>query len=150
MKQLICSVLCLFLFSCCDSLDGPGGEVTEFPTTVTFSAEGGTQTLVSRNRVSNWWFNMLWFEDRSVYVIGIDTMISKYPSLTWLKGLKSSLKDQSKPYSVYKVEGEWFSFEKINDYTIRIDMTPTDTLRTFKFNVFLGDAAQIITVVQQK
>lgn len=80
--------------------------------------------------------------------LNFDNMKETYPSWIWLNTMKSTLMDSKMPWSYVKVESDWFSYEKLNDYTIRIDMTPTDTLRIFRFDVYLGNTRQIITVTQ--
>lgn len=125
------------------------GNVPEFPSEICFGLEGGTQTIVSKNNVPDWYFYNLWINDTNVNLCALDDMKTLYPEMTWLNTISPVLADSNKPFSIYKVSCNWFVIEKLNDYTIKIDVSSTDTPRQVSFDAYLGNTSKKINIIQR-
>lgn len=125
------------------------GNVPDFPSEICFGVEGGTQTIVSKNNVPDWYFYNLWINDTNVNLCALDDMKTLYPEMTWLNTISPVLADSNKPFSIYKVSCNWFVIEKLNDYTIKIEVSSTDTPRQVSFDAYLGNTSKKINIIQK-
>lgn len=134
MKRLLFLSLMLVvgLSSCIKSIDGEC-EPAVFENTVTFTSDGGMKTIVAKNSV-HWDFHGFYINDE----------------YTELDKLTLSYKDGDKIWHIYKVEGEWFSVERIDYQTIKIKATKNETSRhrEFKFLCDSGNCSTKISVTQ--
>ncbi|MCF0125653.1 MAG: hypothetical protein HUJ68_07860 [Clostridia bacterium] len=125
------------------------GVAPAFPKEVIFGLEGGTQAVVSNNKVPNWYFEFMFYDDIQVGFQDAQKFADMFPEKSWLKAIHYTLEDIKKAFSVINVEGDWFSFEKINDYSIKISVAPSDSPREFTICIHLENTYREIKVIQK-
>lgn len=136
------SFACLFLVSC-KKVDGPGTG-PKFQESLTMTKEGGDATITAKNNVG-WWFNYLKLNGEDVHW--------EDESLTYFytKEIdKESPYDQTKQPDIYKIKGEWFSIEKIDNKKINISLNANNEEfdRKLQFGIQAGNAFGGVEIVQ--
>lgn len=131
------NLMILFILFSCKSIDGEC-EPPEFKSpSVVFDSNGGERILKSTNDVS-WW----------LYGLTINNRMVPWP---WEEdsSLKISYENPDQPSSIIKIEGAWFTIEKVDNKTIKIKVDKTTESRNLSFEAYRGNCWQAISVNQE-
>ena len=125
--------LSLSITSCNDIMTGECSLIG-FEKSHTFAKDGGNHIFKGERSVNFWFLSHLFINETE---------------LEWTdESLKCTYKDPAKPWTLYKIEGEWFVIERIDDLTISVTVTPTDQARNLSFLANQGNCSDPIEVFQ--
>lgn len=116
----------------CQKTDG-GCTLPRFESPPVFTKDGGDRIIKAKHNV-DWWFNNLIVDDQPISF--------ESGSLTVY------YKNRNQPYSIIKIEEEWFTIEKIDNKTISIQLNKTNKARSLSFEAYRGNCTETIYVDQ--
>lgn len=125
--------LSLSVTSCKDTVYGEC-TLIKFEEAHTFTKDGGNHIFKGKNKVSFW----------SLSNLEVNGILLRWTD----ESIKCTYKDPSKPWTLNKIEGEWFVIERIDDLTISVTVTPTDQVRNLSFLATQGNCSDPIKVNQ--
>ena len=151
MKLNKLTLLCISLVTMsgmisCDEKDGYAVS-PEFPREKVVSSDENTIVLKAKNDVP-WEITQMTINDESISRDRWNT----YPGLTFHQN-KQEDNAVDYPYlqGIYQVDYTWFTWKKLDNQTIEIDLNENDAEkeRIFSFNIWAGNAFQQINIVQK-
>ncbi|MVZ64143.1 hypothetical protein [Sphingobacterium humi] len=147
-SPVIFTLIALLTFSSCKEESVPFGQVPGFPSTV-YYRKGNRTGITIRSKSNIYWrLTSMAFQGHKIQ----DELWDTFPGLSYQSNIPKAT-DESLDHlaGIYKVQYNWFTWERLNDTSIKIVLKPNMTKKDRVLKFFLtGDTGQEMVKVVQK